>query len=66
MSASKFRIVEDAVNGNREVDEQALNAISALEERLEHIHALGGSFAAIEFSGDVRKLVESKSLAAVN
>lgn len=65
-SASEFRIVEDAVNGNREVDEKALSAAAVLEERLEHIRALGGSFARIEISPDMKRLLETKSLAAVN
>jgi len=66
MSASEFRIVEGAVNGNREVDEKALSAAAVLEERLSHIRALGGSFARIELSPDMKRLLETKSLAAVN
>ena len=66
MSASEFRIVEEAVAGNREVDEKILSAAAFLAERLAHIKALGGSFAEIELSPDMKRLLETKSLAAVN
>jgi hypothetical protein len=65
MCASEFQIVKDAVAGHREVDEQALAAMSVLGDRLERIKSLGGSFSSVGFSSDVEKLQRYKSPATV-
>ena len=56
MRASEFQILNDAIAGHKEVDEHALAAMAVLQDRLEQIKALGGSFSHIGFSCDVEKL----------
>jgi hypothetical protein len=65
MCASEFQIIQDALAGRREADENALAALAVLEERLERIRALGGGFSDIGFSSEVRKIRHKKSLTVV-
>ncbi|MFA5422729.1 MAG: hypothetical protein WC374_02610 [Phycisphaerae bacterium] len=64
MSASEFQVVQDALTGRREADENALAAMAVLEERLERVRAFGGEFSNIGFSSEVKKM-RRRSMATV-
>jgi len=56
-AASNYcRIVSESLTGEREVDERTFASIAILTERLERLKRLGGLFADIGFSTNVKKL----------
>ena len=65
MSASEFQIIQDALTGRREADENVLAALEVLEKRLERVKALGGGFSKVGFSCEAVELRRNMSLAAV-
>lgn len=65
MSASEFQVIQDALAGRREADEDALAALSVLEQRLERVKELGGGFSDIGFSTEAAELHRNMSVAAV-
>lgn len=64
MSANEFQVVQDALTGRREADENALAAMAVLEERLERVRTFGGGFSNIGFSSEVKKM-RRRSMATV-
>ncbi len=52
-----YRIVKDALEGKREIDEQILGSLSVFEERLERLKKLDRLFNDVDFSAAVRKLI---------
>jgi hypothetical protein len=59
------RIVAESLAGRREIDEQTLDALAALGEKLEQLRGLDGVFSGVEFSPYVEKLRSHKSPIAV-
>lgn len=56
-AASNYcRIVNESLTGERAVDERTFTSLSILTERLEQLKRLGGFFAHVGFSTDVKKL----------
>ncbi len=58
------QIVADSIVGRRTTDEQTLASLTILTDRLERLKQMGGSFADIALSPDIRKLAK-KSRTAV-
>jgi hypothetical protein len=52
-----YRIVKDALEGKREIDEQTLSSLGVFEERLERLKKLDQLFSDVDFSAAVRKLI---------
>lgn len=52
-----YRIVKDALEGKRGIDEQILGSLSVFEERLERLKKLDRLFNDVDFSAAVRKLI---------
>ena len=50
------RIVSESLTGEREVDERTFASIAILTERLSRLKELGGFFADIGFSTNVKRL----------
>jgi hypothetical protein len=50
------QIVADSISGLRTTDEQTFASLTILTERLERLKRMGGPFADIDLSPDVRKL----------
>lgn len=65
MRASEFQLIQDVIAGHTDVDEHALAAVAELEQRLERVKSLGGDFANIGFSSNIRELRHKATLAAV-
>lgn len=65
LNTDHLRIVEDSLSGQRETDEQSFVSLAVLEDRLEHIRRLGGSFRDIAFSSAVENLKKQKNRVAV-
>ncbi len=56
-----YRIVKDALEGKREIDEQALSSLGVFEERLERLKKLDQLFSDVDFSAAVRKLISQEN-----
>ncbi len=52
-----YRIVKDALEGKREIDEQTLSSLGVFEERLERLKKLDQLFSDVDFSAAVKKLI---------
>jgi hypothetical protein len=50
------RIVSESLTGEREIDERTFASIAILTERLSRLKGLGGLFADIGFSTNVKRL----------
>ena len=58
------KITQEALSGKRPSDEQLLESVAILSERLERIRSFGGKFAQIGFSSAALKLtVPHKAMA---
>jgi len=55
-----YRIVKEALEGKREIDEQTLGSLSVFEERLERLKKLDRLFNDVDFSAAVRKLISQE------
>ena len=55
-ASNYYRIVNKSLAGERAVDEQTFASLAILTERLERLKRLGGFFADVGFSTDVKKL----------
>ena len=55
-----YRIVKEALDGKREIDEQTLNSLSVFEERLERLKKLDRMFSDVDFSAAVKKLISQE------
>jgi len=53
------QLVAEALAGIRQPDEQTVNSLAVLGERLERVKQLGGPFAQIEFSPHVEQLLRA-------
>lgn len=60
-----FRIVKEAVEGKREVDEQALASIEALNERLHRLRKIDKIFDEVQFSSAVKRILTQQDLLTV-
>ena len=60
-----FRIVNESLNGSRQVDEQVFCSVAVLSERLERLQGLSQRFEGISFSPEVEVLNRHKAVAAV-
>jgi len=58
-------IMNKSLNGERDFDEQTFTSLDILTERLEKVKSLGGVFADIEFSRNIRKLAKKKNKVAL-
>jgi hypothetical protein len=56
-----YRIVKDALEGKREIDEQTLSSLGVFEERLERLKKLDRLFSDVDFSAAVRKLISQEN-----
>ena len=52
-----YRIVKDALEGKREIDEQTLSSLGVFEERLDRLKKLDRLFRDVDFSAAVKKLI---------
>ena len=59
------KIAQEALAGIRPTDEQVLESMAILNERLERIRSLGGNFAHIGFSSSAKKMTISHKAMAV-
>ena len=50
------RIVSESLTGERTVDEQTFASLAILSERLERLKKVGGFFAEVGFSQDIKRL----------
>lgn len=55
-----YRIVKEALRGQREKDEQTLSSLNVLNERLQRLKKLNRVFNNVDFSAAVKKLVSEK------
>lgn len=60
-----LRIVKEAVEGKREVDEQTLASIEALNERLHRLRKIDKIFDEVRFSSAVERILTQKDLLIV-
>ena len=58
------RIVNESLNGTRQVDEQVFCSVAVLSERLEQLKALSERFEGISFSPEVEVLKKHKAVIA--
>ncbi len=58
-------IMNKSLNGERDIDEQTFTSLNILTERLEKVKSLGGMFADVEFSQNIRKLAKKRSKVAL-
>ena len=65
MDSEHFRIVNESLNGERVVDEQALASLAVLNERLKRLKALSEGFSDVAFSSAVKKLIRQQNPVAV-
>lgn len=59
------RTVNESLAGQRKVDEQTLDSLTILEERLNRLKKLNGIFSDVTFSPDAAKLLRQKNTVAV-
>jgi hypothetical protein len=59
------RIVTESLAGKREIDEQTYSSLAILDERLERLKNLGGTFSSIAFSPDAQSLLSNNKAVAV-
>jgi hypothetical protein len=59
------KIVRDALDNKRAVDEQALSSLAVLEERLDRLKKLDKIFDDVQFSSAVSKLLSRKEPVSV-
>ncbi len=59
------RIVAGSLVGEREVDERTFASLAIIEERLERLKEIDGTFSGIEFSPAVEKLQSQKNAVAI-
>ena len=59
------RIVAGSLVGEREVDERTFASLAIIEERLERLKEIDGTFSGIEFSPAVEKLKSQKNAVAI-
>ena len=52
------KVVKDGLNGNRVIDEQTLDSLAVLTERLERVKKLGPVFSDVAFSEAIQKLTK--------
>jgi hypothetical protein len=57
------QIVADSIAGRRTTDEQAFASLTILTERLERLKRMGGQFADIDLSPEVKKLAKKSHTA---
>lgn len=55
-----YRIVKEALEGKRGIDEQTLSSLSIFEERLERLKKLDRLFNDVDFSNAVKKLISQE------
>lgn len=55
-----YRIVKDALEGKRGIDEQTLSSLSIFEKRLERLKKLDRLFNDVDFSAAVKKLISQE------
>jgi hypothetical protein len=55
-ASNYFRIVNESLTGERELDEQTFASLEVLSERLERLKRLDGFFAEVGFSQDIKRL----------
>ena len=60
-----FRIVKEAVEGNRQVDDQTLASVEALSKRLERIKKMDKIFDDVQFSLAVKRIITQKDALTV-
>jgi hypothetical protein len=58
------RIVNESLNGSRQVDDQVFCSLAVLSERLERLRGLSEGFEGISFSPEVEVLKKQKSVVA--
>ncbi|MBW8001163.1 MAG: hypothetical protein FVQ80_03980 [Planctomycetes bacterium] len=58
-------IMNKSLNAERDIDGQTFTSLDILTERLEKVKSLGGIFAGIEFSMNVKKLAKKRSKVAL-
>ncbi len=63
-STDHCRIVNESLNGSRQVDEQVFCSVAVLSERLERLRGLSERFEGISFSPEVEVLMKHKAVVA--
>ena len=59
-----YQVVNQSVNGQRQVDEKTLASVATLADRLEKLQNENPMFAGISFSPDVEAIVETQMASA--
>jgi len=65
MDKQYCRTLRKSLTGEKPVDHQTYHSVEVLSERLERLKKLGGPFARVEFSEDVRSLRKQSPVLAV-
>lgn len=65
MADEHLRIVKEAVEGKRDVDERTLIAIEALDERLQRLRKMDKIFDEVKFSTAVKRILTRQDLLTV-
>jgi len=65
MEFSHCQTVQSSLSGGGEINEQTFASLEVLADRLGRVKNLGGAFAGIEFSPDVKGLLKQKKAVAV-
>ena len=60
-----FEVLAGSLKGERAVDEQTFVSLSILQERLESLHSSGDDFSDIDFSPEVKELMNRKKASLV-
>jgi hypothetical protein len=63
-STDHCRIVNESLNGSRQVDDQVFCSVAVLGERLERLRGLSERFEGISFSPEVEVLMKHKAVVA--
>jgi hypothetical protein len=65
MADEHLRIVKEAVEGKRDVDERTLTAIEVLDERLQRLRKMDKIFDEVKFSSAVKRILTRQDLLTV-
>ena len=63
MDSNHLQILNDSLAGDRQIDDQTMNSISVLSERLQRLQSAGKGFSKISFSPSVEALKNHKTAA---
>ena len=59
MGCDELQIVRESIDGRRPMDQDTVDSIGVLSDRLERLRGFGSFYSQIEFSPDVQRLTEA-------